>query len=98
MPKEDRFIGASPEMEPLSEKQCPYEMLNLYMRNDAERANVISNGGSNGPVVYEARCFTSPYYSPKDPLIDETKQMELVPHVPFEDPEGKVKAITGPSY
>lgn len=98
MPKEDMFIANSPEFEPLTEKPCSYEQMNQYVRLDTERANILANGGSTGPIVYEARAFTSPYYTPKDPLLDEGQQMELVPHVPFEDPEGKVKTITGPSY
>ena len=68
------------------------------MINDTQRANVLSNGGINGPLVYDARAFTSPYYTPKDPLIDESLAMELVPLVPFEDPEGKVKVSSGVPY
>ena len=71
--------------------------------SDVKNAKIWAHSITEAPLQddvahFSIGCSKKVYYTPKDPLIDETQQMELVPHVPFEDPDGKVKTITGPSY
>lgn len=76
-----KFIPHHPQEEPLSEMRCPQHLIDEYVRNDAERANLPVPVNS---VVYDS-IDPSPFYSntgPGDMYIDEKEHIELQsPHV-----------------
>jgi hypothetical protein len=74
MPITDKLTSPSPDSEPINKKVITAEILENYIKNDADRADSTC---AIGELVYDYIATSSPYYSPEEPYIDENDAIEL---------------------